>query len=114
MEAAVALPVHWASFLLVPIGSLTVLEILAGPSAATYVFGAPVDVVNQDLQALHFRRHALALQGSAAELTPQNPSRLALRKLEPLIRLRRAIRARIIHSEGWQEGVRVALEGGEG
>ena len=114
MEATVALPVHWAAFLLVPIGSLTVLEILAGPSAATYVFGAPVDVVNQDLQALHFRRHALALQGSAAELTPQNPSRLALRKLEPLIRLRRAIRARIIHNEGWQEGVRVALEGAEG
>ncbi len=114
LEAPIALPVHWASFLLVPIGSLTVLEILAGPSAATYVFGAPIDVVNQDLQALHFRRHALALQGSAAELTPQNPSRLALRRLEPLIRLRHAIRARIIHDEGWQEGVRVALEGGEG
>ena len=82
--------------------------------AATYVFEAPIDAVNQDLQALHFRRHALALQGSAAELTPQNPSRLALRKLEPLIRLRHAIRARIIHNEGWREGVRVALEAGEG
>lgn len=109
MEAPAALPVHWASFLLVPVGSVTVLEILAGPSAATYVFDSPIDAVNQDLQALHFRRHALALQGSEAELTPQNPARLALRKLEPLIRLRRAIRARIIHNAGWREGVRAAL-----
>ena len=113
-EAATALPAHWASFLLVPAGDLTVLEILAGPSAATYVFDAPIEAVNQDLQALHFRRQALALQGSAAELTPQNPSRLALRKLEPLMRLRHAIRARIIHNDGWQEGVRVAVEAGEG
>jgi hypothetical protein len=114
VEAAAALPAHWASFLLVPTGAVTVLEILAGPGAATYVFDAPIEAVNQDLQALHFRRHALALQGSAAELTPQNPSRLALRKLEPLIRLRHAIRARIIHNDGWREGVRVALEAGKG
>ena len=109
LEAPAALPVHWASFLLVPAGPLTVLEILAGPSAATYVFGLAIDQVNQDLQALHFRRQALALQGSAAELTPQNPARLALRKLEPLIRLRGAIRARIVHNEGWAEAVGLQL-----
>jgi hypothetical protein len=109
IEAPAALPADWASFLLVPAGSVTVLEILAGPGAATYVFGLPIEVVNQDLQALHFRRHALSLQGSAAELTPQNPARLALRRLEPLIRLRGALRARIIHSEAWSDTVRKAV-----
>jgi hypothetical protein len=69
----------------------------------------PIEVVNQDLQALHFRRHALSLQGSGAELTPQNPARLALRRLEPLIRLRGALRARIIHSEAWSDTVRKAV-----
>jgi len=109
LEAQSALPEHWASFLLVPVGSLTVLEVLAGPSAATYVFEAPIEAVNHDLQLLHFRRGALALRGPDAELTPQNPCRLALRRLEPLIRLRAAIRARIIHSESWRDVMASAL-----
>ena len=108
-RARSALPEHWASFLLVPAGSLTVLEILAGPSAATYVFEAPIEAVNRDLQLLHFRRGALALRGPDAELTPTNPWRLALRRLEPLRRLRAATRARIIHNEGWREALRNAL-----
>ena len=109
LGARAALPEHWASFLLVPAGSLTVLEILAGPSAATYVFEAPIEAVNRDLQLLHFRRGALALRGPEAELTPTNPWRLALRRLEPLRRLRAATRARIIHNEGWREALRNAL-----
>ena len=111
LGAPSALPEHWASFLLVPAGSLTVLEILAGPSAATYVFEASLEAVNRDLQLLHFRRGALALRGQEAELTPANPWRLALRKLEPLRRLRAATRARIIHNEGWSEALRNALTG---
>jgi hypothetical protein len=43
-------------FLLVPVGPLTVLEILAGPAAATYVFRDEIESVNRDLQLLHFRR----------------------------------------------------------
>lgn len=95
------LPDHWAVFLLAPIGSLTALEILAGPAAATYLFERPIDEVNRDLQLLHFRRGALALSKTEAELTPANPYRLALRRLEPLKRLRAATRARIVHNDGW-------------
>jgi hypothetical protein len=97
------LPEHWATFLLVPIGSLTAMEILAGPSAATYVFAAGIESVNRDLQLLHFRRGALALSGKDAEPAPGNSYRLALRKLEPLRRLRAATRARIVHGEGWEK-----------
>ncbi len=109
MDSPSPLPGHWAPFLLVPVGPLTVLEILAGPSAATYVFDAAVDAVNRDLQLLHFRRGALALHGPEAELTPQNPWRLALRRLQPLIRLRAATRARIVHNDGWPDALRNAL-----
>jgi hypothetical protein len=109
LQAASPLPEHWATFLLVPVGPLTVLELLAGPSAATYVFEAPIDAVNRDLQLLHFRRGALALRGKDAELTALNPYRLALRKLAPLQRLRAATRARIVHNEGWSEAVSGAL-----
>jgi hypothetical protein len=38
IQAPTALPEGWAAFLLVPVGGLTALEILSGPSAATYVF----------------------------------------------------------------------------
>ena len=103
------MPERWASFLLVPAGSLTVLEILAGPSAATYVFAAPMVDVNRDLQLLHFRRGALALSGKDAEPAAGNAWRLALRKLEPLGRLRAATRARLIHSEGWAGALARAL-----
>jgi hypothetical protein len=97
------LPEGWASFLLAPVGARTVLEILAGPSAATYVFEAPIAAVNRDLQLLHFRRGGLALTGKDGEPAPGNPYRLALRSLAPLQRLRAATRARVIHNEGWSE-----------
>src|SRR5204862_2407763 len=54
--AADPLPDDWASFLLVACNRSVVLEILAGPSAATYVFGGAIDDINRDLQLLHFRR----------------------------------------------------------
>jgi hypothetical protein len=103
LQSPDALPENWASFLLVPIGDLTVLEILAGPSAATYVFRSAIDAVNRDLQALHLRRSPLALTKPQAELTPANPNRLALRKLEPLRRLRACTTARLIHTDSWAE-----------
>lgn len=104
-----ALPERWASFLLVPAGRLVVLELLAGPSAATYVFEGEIESVDRDLQALHFRRGPLALGEEEAKVTPLNPYRLALRKLEPLRRLRAATRARLIHNEGWAAALRSAL-----
>lgn len=107
--AAELLPEHWASFLLVPAGPLVVLEILAGPSAATYVFETGMEDVNRDLQLLHFRRGPLALTDEQARVTPENPYRLALRKLEPLQRLRAATRARVIHNDGWAAAVAAAL-----
>ena len=85
------------------------LEILAGPGAATYVFGAGVEEVNRDLQALHFRRAPLALTPRQAEVTPANPHRLALRRLEPLLRLRAWTTARLIHDERWAEALAEAL-----
>jgi hypothetical protein len=109
LESATALPEHWASFLLVPVGALTVLEILAGPGAATYVFRAGIAEVNRDLQALHFRRAPLALTPVQAEVTPANPYRLALRRLEPLKRLRACTAARLIHNEGWPAALTQAL-----
>jgi len=104
-----ALPVNWAAFLLVPVGRLTALEILAGPAAATYVFEGGIDAIGADLQALHLRRGPLALTGDEAQLTPLNPYRLALRRLEPLQRLRAATRARVIHNETWADAVGKAL-----
>ena len=109
MDSIPELPQHWASFLLVPVGSLTVLEILAGPGAATYIFEGTIQDVNHDLQLLHFRRAALALRGEEAELTPGNSYRLALRKLEPLQRLRAATRARLVHNDDWAGGLAKAL-----
>jgi len=103
------LPENWASFLLVPAGELTVLEILAGPSAATYVFRGGLEVVNRHLQALHLRRSPLALTGQQAEVTPANPHRLALRKLEPLRRLREMTTARLIHTDSWAKSLQDAL-----
>lgn len=103
------LPERWASFVLVPVGPLTVLEILAGPAAATYIFEGTIEAVNRDLQLLHFRRGALALRGQDAEPEAGNSYRLALRRLEPLRRLRSATRARLIHGNGWASAVAEAL-----
>jgi hypothetical protein len=105
----VALPESWACFLLVPVGALVVLEILAGPSAATYAFAGDITSVGADLQQLHFRRGPLALTEAEAQITPANPHRLALRRLEPLKRLRAATRARLIHNEGWADALGKAL-----
>lgn len=106
-----ALPEHWASFLLVPAGRRVAMEILAGPSAATYVFEGALADINRDLQALHFRRAPLALTAAQAEVTPENPHRLALRRLEPLKRLRGATRARLVHNEGWGAALDAAISG---
>ena len=84
-------------------------QILAGPAAATYLFRDEIEAVNRDLQQLHFRRAPLALTADEAELTPSNPQRLALRRLEPLQRLRSSTTARLIHNEGWQNALRGAL-----
>jgi hypothetical protein len=105
------LPDDWASFVLVPVGGLVALEILAGPSAATYVFAGALDEVNRDLQALHFRRAALALGDEEAAITPDNPHRLALRRLAPLQRLRAATRHRLVHNAGWAGALARAIEG---
>ena len=110
--AATPLPNHWASFLLVPAGKLVALEILAGPGAATYVFEGAIDDINRDLQLLHFRRAGLALGESQAHITPENPHRLALRRLEPLKRLRAATRARLVHSDSWPKALADALGAG--
>jgi len=105
----VALPESWACFLLVPMGRLVALEILAGPSSATYVFEGESASTGADLQTLHFRRGPLALSEAEAELTPANPYRLALRKLEPLKRLRAVTRARVIHNENWAAALGTAV-----
>lgn len=103
------LPANWASFLLVPTGELTILEMLAGVSAATYVFRADIELVNRDLQLLHFRRAPLALTETQATLTPTNPHRLAFRRLEPLRRLRAATVARVTHNDAWSTSLRSAI-----
>jgi len=113
LRGASVLPENWAIFLLVPSGTLTVLEILAGPSAATYAFRGDMDAVNRDLQLLHFRRAPLALTGDQAQITPGNPHRLALRKLEPLQRLRSATVARVFHTEGWANSLWSTLARGD-
>ena len=68
-----------------------------------------LDAVNRDLQLLHFRRAPLALTAEQAALTPDNPHRLALRKLEPLQRLRSMTTARLIHNNAWPESLRRSL-----
>jgi hypothetical protein len=109
VEARAPLPEHWASFLLVPVGPRVALEILAGPSAATYVFEGDIAEINRDLHQLHFRRAQLALSEAQAAITPDNPHRLALRKLAPLQRLRAATRARVTHTDEWSGALRAAL-----
>jgi len=108
-QARAPLPAHWASFLLVPVGPLVILEILAGPAAATYLFEGTITDINRDLQRLHFRRAQLALTDAQAAITPDNPHRLALRTLEPLKRLRAATRARVLHAADWSGAIRAAV-----
>lgn len=108
LAAREPLPESVAAFLLAPAGRLVVLEILSGPSAATYVFEGEVEPINRDLQELHFRRRPLQLPD--AELaSPGSPYRLAARRLEPLKRLRAATRARIVHDEKWSANIENAI-----
>jgi hypothetical protein len=110
LAAREPLPESVAAFLLAPVGPLVVLEILSGPSAATYVFDGEIEAINRDLQELHFRRRPLQLPD--AELAgPASPYRLAARRLEPLRRLRAATRARIIHDERWIANFEAAMLG---
>ena len=74
------------------------------------MFRDDIDTVNRDLQLLHFRRAPLALSEEQAAISVDNPQRLALRKLEPLKRLRSAIVARIIHNEGWTSATQETLK----
>jgi hypothetical protein len=109
LAAKTELPGNLAAFLLVPFDGKVVLEILSGPSAATYVFRGGVDAVNRDLQAIHFRRRPLALDPREEQVSTGRPYRLALRKLEPLMRLRAATAARVIHSGGWAAALEAVL-----
>ena len=91
-----------AAFLLAPIASApgVALELLSGPSAATYVFRAGeggIGAINADLQAIHLRRAVLALTEAQAAGPAGRPYRLALRALPEVARLRGAIIGRILH-----------------
>lgn len=109
LAARVPLPKDVAAFLLAAVGDRVVLEVLSGPSAATYVFRGDAAAVNRDLQSIHFRRRALALTQTEASGEAGRPYRLALRRLEPLRRLRSALVARVVHAAGWKEGLARAL-----
>ncbi|MCC6128447.1 MAG: hypothetical protein IT186_00855 [Acidobacteria bacterium] len=109
LAAAVPLPHNMAAFLIASIGDLTVLEVLSGPSAATYVFRGRGEALGRDLQALHFRRGPLALSEAELAGPASRPYRLALRRLEPLRRLRAATVARVVHGTGWEAALRRAL-----
>lgn len=99
------LPPNVASFLLAPVANGTLLELLSGPSAATYSFAAPLDCVTRDLRELHFRRRPLALTEVEVAGLAGRPYRLAFRRLEPLRRLRAATRARLVHDARWGEAL---------
>ena len=109
LAAKEELPENTASFLLAQFGGLVVLELLAGPSAATYVFRGTPDAISRDLAEIHFRRRGLALSDTESRGPAGRPYRLALRRLEPLKRLRAATAARVIHAEGWSEAISKAL-----
>lgn len=103
------LPPNTACFLLAPLGSRSLLELLSGPAAATYLFDAPIDAVSADLREIHFRRRPLALSGAETTGPAGRPYRLALRRLAPLARLRAATRARLVHTEGWTQALERAI-----
>lgn len=111
LAARTPLPENVAAFLLAEVRGRVVLEILSGPSAATYVFKGDVESINRDLQQLHFRRRPLSLSEKEAAGEAGRPYRLALRKLEPLKRLRAATTARVLHTEGWVEAFAKAMSG---
>jgi hypothetical protein len=109
LVAKVALPQNTAAFLLATTGDRVVLELLSGPSAATYAFRGVLADVAPDLAALHFRRRPLALTEAETRGPAGRPYRLALRRLEPLRRLRSATTARVLHDERWHDALAKAL-----
>ena len=109
LAAKEELPENTAAFLLATLGERVVLELLSGPSAATYVFRGEARAVASDLSALHFRRRALALTEAEERGPAGRPYRLALRRLEPLKRLRERTVARVVHDERWAAGLAKAL-----
>lgn len=109
LAAEGGLPENTAGFLLAPVGGRVVLELLSGPSAATYVFRGALAGVARDLAALRFRRRALALDDPEAGGPAGRPYRLAFRRLEPLKRLRAATVARVVHDERWADRLAGAL-----
>lgn len=109
LAAREELPENTAAFLLASASGRVVLELLSGPAAATYVFRGEAAPIAADLAALHFRRRALALSEAEARGPAGLPYRLALRRLEPLRRLRAATAARVVHDERWAEGLAKAL-----
>jgi hypothetical protein len=105
------LPANVAAFVLAPIGPRVALEVISGPSAATWVFEGDIDAIAHDLQILHYRRRPLVL--SDAEMaSPTSDYRLAARRLEPLRRPRAARRGRIFHDGAWEAKVLAALPAG--
>lgn len=103
------LPANTALFLLAEFGKKTLLELLSGPSAATYLFEAPIEAVAHDLCELHYRRRPLALTEAETTGPAGRPYRLALRRLAPLQRLRAATRARLVHAESWGKALENAI-----
>ena len=109
LAAKEELPENTAAFLLATLGGKVVLELLSGPSAATYVFRGATDAIAADLAAIHFRRRGLALTEEETRGPAGRPYRLALRRLEPLRRLRAATAARVIHDASWGTSLEKAL-----
>ncbi len=109
LAAKEELPENTAAFLLAQFGALVVLELLSGPSAATYVFRGTPAAVGRDLADIHLRRRGLALTQTESRGPAGRPYRLALRSLEPLKRLRAATAARVIHAEGWGDALSKAI-----
>ena len=110
LAAKVELPENTAAFLLAEVRDRVVLELLAGPSAATYVFRGTREEIGADLAALHLRRRGLALTRAEEAGPAGRPYRLALRRLEPLRRLRAATLARVVHDARWPESLAKALD----
>jgi hypothetical protein len=106
------LPANVAFFLLAQFGNRTLLELLSGPAAATYLFEAQLADVASDLCELHYRRRPLALTEAETTGPAGRPYRLAFRRLAPLQRLRAATRARLVHSESWGAALEKAISPG--
>jgi hypothetical protein len=83
--------------------------LIVGAVSVSYVFREGIDAVNRDLQLMHFRRAPLALTESQAALTSDNPHGLALRKLDPVKRLRAGTVARLMHTAGWSDALQSSL-----